>query len=150
MTRIPFLMLFGICSVCNGEFGFGPEVRIDSHYPEPVTGDVDVIRLPSGRFVVVWEGANYHYEDMKVICSYSDDFGSTWSDHIQVGDDDESVPQSARLACDSTGILYCVWEDWRALSHMLCASVVQLTEERHGYTQVSGYPMLVRLEWDLE
>lgn len=106
-------MLFGICTVCNGELGFGPEVRVDSHYPEPLTGDVDVIRLLSGRFVVVWEGANYHYEDMKVICSYSDDFGSTWSNHIQVGDGNEVIPGFSRLAKDSAGTLYCVWDDWR-------------------------------------
>ncbi len=112
MTRGILQLLLLCSSVCIAGISFGSEIRIDTHL-DPLTGDVDVIMLPSGRFVVVWEGGELPCQDLKVVCSYSDDFGATWNWNIQVSDEDASIPQFTRLVCDSSGTLYAVWEDWR-------------------------------------
>lgn len=93
---------------------FGPEVRIDNH-PDGTTGGVDIIRLPSGRYGVVWEGKNTPLEPFKAWFSYSDNLGATWSDQVSISDSDAITPQFVRLECDTTGTVFAVWEDWRDL-----------------------------------
>ena len=113
LNKVHIVLLILLCSTAFAGISFGPEIRIDSH-PDPYsTGGTDVILLPSGRFVILWYGADEPYGDNRLWSSYSDDFGASWSTAIPISDENSVIPHLPILASDSAGILYAVWEDWR-------------------------------------
>ena len=113
MNRWFLLLLILPCTLAFAGISFGPEVRIDSH-PDPyATGGTDIVMLPSGRFVVLWFGADEEYGDTRLWSAYSDDYGTTWSPQIAVSDTNAIIPYQSSIVTDSAGVLYAVWEDWR-------------------------------------
>ena len=113
LIKIHIVLLILLSSTAFAGISFGPEVRIDSH-PDPyTTGGTDIVMLPSGRFVILWYGADEQYGDNRLWSSYSDDFGASWSTHIPISDENSVIPHNPILSTDTTGIVYAIWEDWR-------------------------------------
>ncbi len=112
LNNMWMLSLFLISSTGLAGLAFGPEVRIDT-FPGGTTGGVDVVMLSNGRFLVLWEGERTQPQYFRAWCSYSDDFGASWSENIPISDNEAVTTQFPRLVCDSMDNVYAVWEDWR-------------------------------------
>jgi len=93
---------------------FDPEVRIDT-FINATSGPTAVVCTDEGVFHVSWNAELIETPAGGRLWSlYSEDQGATWSMQVPVSDSNAIGPSEVRFTCDSNGVLYAVWADFRS------------------------------------